>query len=307
MAEADETMEIRDPPEDVKELWRSLYHEGASLSITQHRPPTPFGAFGYTGSSYPREKVERLESEDGRNMEWCNQWPISETKPVEDAQQRHLEIVSLLAAAPNRQSQVVKCRVDGDPEMLVAKIFDPMFWPEYGADVTFEADSSYSMEAAVYEDLREHGHDGELTPKYFGSWTFEVPTNDAAGLPAKRNIRMILMEYVDAPDIDTILEKELQQDIPDEERLWMMREILKAHAILLWYNILHLDLGPANILLRGYKATEVLEQVSARDRGVVIVGFRMSSSKWRDNSKFSRSLEDKPIKPVYWYWRCLPI
>ncbi|VUC22430.1 unnamed protein product [Clonostachys rosea] len=199
-------------------FYNSVYRKGATLLIEQHIPPPPFGG-GYDDKSLPRKEAYFEEGETLTQLQWCTQHPPLETEPPADARRHTMEILDVVAGGTQKPAQLVKCQLDGGKEVFMAKIYDPLFHRGYSVDTTFWADSAYSKEAAVYEGIKRRGDDGRLSPKYHGSWTSNLPVDDASVPARTRPVRMILMEYIEAPNFAAILKEKRQTLLTDQERL----------------------------------------------------------------------------------------
>jgi hypothetical protein len=175
------------PPEDPDRP--SLpYMPGFQAHIQSHVAPAPFGSDLLYGS-WPREQVSRAELQTLTQSALVVSHPPMEAKmtpydteiPLEVAQ---LIVTSHISVGCGSGAQVVACTVakDGEPPFqAVAKIYDALYYrfshsvAMIPRDVTAEADKDYAAEAAAYKQLTSAGRAGQVTPAYYGSWTFCLP------------------------------------------------------------------------------------------------------------------------------------
>ncbi|OAA65279.1 Protein kinase-like domain protein [Niveomyces insectorum RCEF 264] len=252
------------PPKDLRKP-KFPYVAGQSLAIRRHTPPPPFGLPYYKNDLY-RPMANRLDKKDATQTDWCLQYPPRETHESGPSQHLRssvhaLQITAKIACKEGRGAQVVRCILDGKPDnVYVAKIYDALYYPSYEhpgrpSDITYQADGDYSREAAVYEHFGRSGLDGCYSPKYHGSWTFDVPLVSAepAGSvgeqPTSRPVRMILMEWIPGASMLSYLETNKIDSISPTRRLDILAEALESNCYLRYHRIEHGDFKPRNILL----------------------------------------------------------
>ncbi|KAI8683228.1 hypothetical protein NCS56_00447000 [Fusarium sp. Ph1] len=233
------------------------YHSGLTLTIRPHTPPPPFGLTGYT-KGQERQNASQEEVTKVSQCEWCLSNPPTETPTHPDAAAaKTLEIVQGIACKDGRGAQVVRCHLGEDKNRsYVAKIYDPLYYsyadPEFGSpvDVTYMADSHYSREAAAFEDLMAEGVDGQFTPKYYGSWTFDMVL---LGTSEVRPVRLVLLEWLNGADLWTIMERDGATNgfhtMPPEERLEIFAKAAEAETKLKHYGVMHRDFAPRNVMI----------------------------------------------------------
>ncbi|KAJ4308167.1 hypothetical protein N0V84_012255 [Fusarium piperis] len=243
---------------------RFPYREGLTLTIRPHVPPPPFGPTGYTQGS-EREIASFEEVAKFTHSEWCLHNPLVETPPHPDAANTQtLEIVQCVACKNGRGVQVVRCHLGDDKDRsYTAKIYDPLYYPiadrEFGTpiDVTYRADEHYSREAAAFEDLMAVGVDGKFTPKYHGSWTFQMPF---LGTSELRSVRLVLLEWLDGEDLWSIMERDGENcgihTTPPEERLEIFAKAAEASAHLEFHGVNHRSLLPRDVMVLNQDADE---------------------------------------------------
>lgn len=181
------------------------YVSGFCTRITSHQPPAPYGCDHYTERGQFRlerkclkttplaEAVLMVAPRDAAN---------NETSTKSSGGTCDLRILEVIAGGPRRGVQVVRCMVrqqdvESTPRSstefeAVAKIDDPLYYgtsdlhPYLECCVMHKADGHYSREAAAYEAIRKARFpmEGISTPRYFGSWTFQVPHPDPAARKA---------------------------------------------------------------------------------------------------------------------------
>ena len=167
------------------------YKPGKKLQIRRHEPPSPFGE---RTRFFEKEGWERRQR--ATLVQMSDEYPPAKGgrlgPPIE------LRITAALRTGSPYCSQVVRVNVPAFPKAdqnLVAKFFDPLQIegskdPEY--DPFWTADYQYAAEAAAYARLTSL--QSTLVPKYYGSYTCELPTGLGHNT---RSIRLILIEFVE--------------------------------------------------------------------------------------------------------------
>ncbi|KAH7324519.1 hypothetical protein B0I35DRAFT_388341 [Stachybotrys elegans] len=282
-------MEKRETSSNVPDF---PYHPERRLTIRTHVPPEPFGP-GHYKEDAPRPMVPAPKYKT--NLEWCLQNPPVETPPPEDLIVYTLCIVGEVACKPGRKVQLVSCYIEGAKDNLyIAKIYDALYCESGGEDITWWSDLRYAREASAYQDLGDADLDGKYTPKYFGSWTFDLPA------PQQRNptrpVRMIIIEYIPGPSICEILDGDLASRIPREGRLGVMAEIAEMWVQLKKAGVQHDDMAPRNVMLRGLD----LEQKGTYKLKPVLIDLEMSLALGRDSCRYGLSQDPLASHPKYW-------
>ncbi|EPE08938.1 hypothetical protein F503_04525 [Ophiostoma piceae UAMH 11346] len=238
------------------------YRPGFRLSIRRYVPIPPFGHF-YSTEGPARFEGDRQERYYMRQSEWCLMRPPSTSSPHPDPTVSGLQIIDEIACKDGRGAQLVRCRLDADPgRILVAKIYDAFYYhPEDRqggpCDATRLADNDYSREASAYEVLRDAKVDGQLVPKYYGSWTFNLPVPKALqllGSPCPfaptRPVRMILYEWIKGVSIyELIKDEKTVKSIPPELRLEILAKGMEALCIIESLGVRHNDWAPRNVMV----------------------------------------------------------
>jgi serine/threonine protein kinase len=251
------------------------YEPGTTFVIKAHTPPPPFGP-SYKNEDPVRIPVRGLAYESGNRVDHMG-FVISNppldpptTASTRAKPQRDLTIVHKVNHKPKEDGGgpiVVRCSLDADESTTyIAKIYDGFEYAlaepgESGCDCMYLADMHYSREAAAYESIPSR-FQGSIVPRYFGSWTFPLPTG-AHG--RRRWVRMVLMEDVPGecmldiilrakgatrsnPDPDTSLDYNLLP--PEQERLDIMARIVEAESDIRWDGgVIHGDVEPRNIII----------------------------------------------------------
>ncbi|RSL53798.1 hypothetical protein CEP54_010216 [Fusarium duplospermum] len=290
------------------------YHSGLTLAIQPHTPPTPFGSTGYT-TGLERQEAEYEEIAEFPHSEWCLRYPPAETPPHPyAAETQTLEIVQGIACEDGRGAQIVRCHIGGDKDRsYVAKIYDPLYYSfeergfGFPVDVTYRADQDYSREAAAFEDLKANGADGRFSPRYYGSWTFDMLLPGTP--PVFRPVRLVLMEDIKGIDLWSIMERDGANDgihtMPPEERLEIFAKAAEAETNLKFHGVIHKDFAPRNVM--------IVEAVPGEGAGshtprVVLIDFNNSACVNRPNFR-DRQFYKKyplPLSPRYLWWGGCP-
>jgi len=290
------------------------YHNGLTLTIRPHVPPSPFGSTGYTRG------LERQEAPQGEvakfpQSEWCLHNPVAETAPHPDITEKQmLKIVGGIACKDGRGAQVVRCQLCHDVNnVYVAKIYDPLYYSfsdrDFGTpvDVTYRADQDYSREAAAFEDLKADGADGRFSPKYYGSWTFDMPLIGTP--PVLRPVRLVLMEYIKGTDLWTIMERDGEglgvRTVPPEQRLEIFAKAAEAETNLKFHGIIHRDFAPRNVMIADPVTREGVDSHTPR---VILIDFNNSTCVNRPNFRYAEFHTTDPlsISPRYRWWGGCP-
>ena len=177
-------------------------------------------------------------------LEYCLSWHPLEGSTCDDVT-FSFTITKELRVCDGRGAQIVVANGD-----LVAKIYDPLFYPAYQNsstrnDVIMEADYDYSREAAAYNELRGP-FEGAIIPRYHGSWTCDVTVDMPSG-PRKRPVRLILMEFIDGVCMQDLNANEFTE----EERSNIMVKAIDAESAIAFHRVFHRDFVPRYVLYSG--------------------------------------------------------
>lgn len=287
----------RDKPRPEPPRPENPYRKGMTLKIHKHEACPPFGLDYDSFLDDPiRRRVQEWDWEGKTLVDLCLEHPPNEGKTdCEDS--RTLRIVQELQVKSGRGAQLVICRLDNDDQDYVAKIYDPLYYdPRQGCytyeDVTYRSDLHYSREVAAYNELDRFvsGVCGMVVPKFYGSWTFQIPVSLPTG-ERMRDVRMILMERVHGRSMAEFD----KNTISESERLITLGRMAQIVESIAWYGVRHNPTGPWNVMLYD---SETPGEVGR----IVIVGFEDSVVTWLDNNYFSHGDPDpwpeKPANPL---------
>ncbi|CAK7215022.1 hypothetical protein SCUCBS95973_002334 [Sporothrix curviconia] len=232
------------------------YRPGCCLSIRRHLPPPPFGK-RYTGEEPARFDDDWKVRRHMKLTDWALQTPPRNGSPPHPDPTVHgLQILDALACKDGRGAQVVRCHLEADPERIcVAKIYDPFYYNHLEYDVTWTADHDYSREAAAYEVLRDAKVDGKIVPKYYGSWTFDLPVpevlRESSGVTSTtRPVCMILIEWIAGISLDKIVyDERAVKSIPPALRLEILARGMENFCTLESCGVRHNDWAPRNVVV----------------------------------------------------------
>ncbi|KAH6673914.1 hypothetical protein F5X68DRAFT_246648 [Plectosphaerella plurivora] len=253
-----------------------LYEPGNILHLRSHLPPEPFGNIYYAAPLnrdplYQSPEVisrstvrELVFSKDMRERgDSSRVAPSAQTyfNPNVLGDKAAIQIIKLLSAARKKGPQVAVCDVrelpdeywqsmgwnEGEfPSKVVAKIFDPLYFPsgttasggETRLDVISFTDKLYAHEAASYIEI--HGRRGEYpvvdesTPKFYGTFT---TTHKDANSTKTRQVRIVLLEYIEGTPLSDLC---VVQHPPEDssfliptEKVGTMKERLDVFARML--------------------------------------------------------------------------
>ncbi|KAK6208494.1 hypothetical protein QIS74_12012 [Colletotrichum tabaci] len=215
------------------------YDPGQKLTLYPYKPVEPYGL-----EQYDQPKSFHYEV---KHSGWVRNFDPTKAHKTPPKQQARIEVVKLLSGGIGTGPQVLLCKVTKAPDeskylhapfpgnprkrhsvqapsLLVAKVFDSMFFPGrtdflsaiYGDDVY--AEQLLSREAGALAYLYERGlpvgpaakgkksqennnsvtGHPHLVPQYYGSWTvgFNMGENDK-GVTKYRCAGLLLMEYIE--------------------------------------------------------------------------------------------------------------
>ncbi|KAL2022398.1 hypothetical protein VTK56DRAFT_5465 [Thermocarpiscus australiensis] len=248
------------------------YQPGQELKIQSHTPPHPYGS-AYKKEEPVRKPVRGLVSKHGKHkidhMSFVLSNPPLETDLPTDTKSHTLTLVRTTHHTPKEDGggpYLVSCYLDSDESRLyVAKIYDGFGYQlaepgDYGCDCMYMADMQHAQEAAAYQSIPLRFH-GDIVPRYFGSWTFSVPTGDGTS-HRPRPVRMILIEYVNGESMHSMIQRAVREvkygkrviDYsllpPEEERLEVLGRLAEAEIAVWWYGgVDHGDVHPRNVMI----------------------------------------------------------
>ncbi|KAK0727840.1 hypothetical protein B0T26DRAFT_146793 [Lasiosphaeria miniovina] len=286
-----------------------LYFPGATFEIHSHLPPDPFG-YPYPNNTRSPIPDEELESGDGprHKLRVVIANPPAELPPHVRAKiaftHKH-QSLTVVGPVGDRAggARLVRCYLDSDKSHhYVAKIYDAMGYPlseldasDFWMDCMWAADMDYTREAWAYEHIPQELQ-GSLVPRYFGSWTMFVETGLPEPQPARRPVRLILLEFIEGDNMGAIINRAVRQAekekrpshhqfLPLElDRLDHMFRIVEADMTLYWRaHIRHNDIYPRNVMITNNPA-----------RPIVIIDFNLATVYPSDSDHF----KDHPLLPI---------
>ena len=310
------------------------YLQDTKWTIQEHDPLPPFGEGYKTMHRRGPAAFEQMWKEQTPQSIYCmhNQPPGPE--PPADAPTLEILVVEELRNPLVQGSQVVGCKILNrsrarntshasdssagpsqatakdltadidDDTVIVAKIFDPMYYYHNGTfDIVDLADMEYCREAAAYKHLQRQGVDGLWLPKYLGSYTLEIPLSEEQkeylaeiegadhpllqpAVPVRR-VRLILTEKILGESMTYQLVFGDVKGLSDETRLDAVASTLEAYAHLYFHGIVHGDLAPRNVFLLDASELEYCDG----DSGVVRVKQRMAPNYRRRKPRFYRFVD----------------
>ena len=159
-----------------------------------------------------------------------------------------------------RGTQVIACARDGGDEPLVAKVYDPLYYPfadddfpDIPNDVVLRAEGNFTLESAAYT-LLDGKFGGKLMPKFYGSW------RDLKGI--RRPAGFTLVERINRVPLDKLDPQRYTQ----QERLRVVALALEAELEMRFAGVNDDDIAPRNIICSS-------DHFSAPDFSIRIIDF----------------------------------
>ncbi|KAL7896098.1 hypothetical protein HDV63DRAFT_388700 [Trichoderma sp. SZMC 28014] len=264
------------------------YLPGAVLKIQQCRPHAPFGPKYQDRTS--RTSNRDLLEQCGTPSRACLHSPPLEGEPIANPETRTIIINSQIAGGNGRGAQIVKCHYEDGETPIVAKIYDPLYyrWPD--GDPPYYADLNFTTEAAAFITLQDMDKEHTIgyprvrealkgsIPQYYGCWTCEMPLADGQ----RRDVRLILMEYIPFRSMYSIIMDGGVASIPAETRMQLLAKAYEIYAWLKYFGVNQKDLAPRNIMA---------DPSSGR---VVLLDFSIAEIRDLHNSRWT-TRQDKPL------------
>ncbi|KAK7700971.1 hypothetical protein SLS64_010565 [Diaporthe eres] len=203
-----------------------------------------------------------------------------------------LTITSQIRVGCEGGAQIVVCTVekDGEPPFeAVAKIYDALYYrfshsvASRVRDVTTESDKDYTAEAGAYKHLTSAGRTGQVTPAYYGSWTFNLPIT-SGGVEQMRPVRLVLIEHLQGSNLKGLRIRnraELRGDrnafhFPEEYRLEVLARAMDAYVRALHCGVEQNDFADRNVILCS-KDTSITTDMTGTDvPRVVLVDYNVA-------------------------------
>lgn len=260
------------------------YTRGQRFDIFRHTPPPPLG------QPYPnsRDITPRATLRHLTQFDYCLAAPPLEGV-TNDQETSSFTIIEEVAVRDGRDAQVVLISSG-----LVAKIYDPLYYPSYHQDTPIRVDvvelaeRQYSREAAAYEELDDR-FGGTIIPKYHGSWTFDIAVDTPSGI-RKRPVRLVLIEFIEGLTMFQLKPDQLSE----EERSNIMVKVIEAEVAVAHHGVVQADFAPRNFLCSG----NVLKSPNLR---VVLFDFDRSTI-LRLGGLRRPDPEKLPISPIVRNW-----
>lgn len=246
------------------------YRKGQVIDIRKHLAPRPFGR-NYPSYEGVREETLERELRLSTLVELCLKRPPIGGSTPEDEKIQSLEIVDEIRVKNDGGAQVVLCRFSGEEQEVIAKIYDPLYygfadrmWSDRPRDVTYEADMDYSREVAAYSELDDK-LGGTDVPKYYGSWTFQLPLNLPDGQKT-RNIRLVLMEHIKGRPMTDLK----PESFSESTRMELVTRMVEAVARIEFAGVRHGDVSQRNVMVC-LTETNAVERVALIDFNFAVV------------------------------------
>lgn len=284
------------PPEPLRP--RNPYGKGQELVIRRHTACPPFGQ-DYPDYPGLREAVDDKELRTKTLVEICLEHPPMAGE-IADGPPQHLKITGEIRVKDDGGAQLVICHLGDKPEKFVAKIYDPLYygfsdrtWPDQPRDVSDEADKDYCREVAAYLEL-DAQTGGTLTPKFHGSWTFQMPLD----LPDGRRIRDVRMIIIEKIQGRTMVDVK-PDPFPEPIRLDVMARIAEAFERLIFIGVHHGDLSQRNIMLCDGAEANTIGRIVIIDFNFGTI-FRLDDFEEKYGPRPTNP--GKPLSPLVQWW-----
>lgn len=229
------------------------YVPGACFDIKPNSPPPPYdGGYGYYKPD-PREwngyPWPRGQGAPNTIVEQFLAHPPRKTIPHPDQTARCLKIIQQIRCGDPCKAQVVRCLMDG--RELVAKIFDPLYVGLDGDDFppTYFSERFYSCEAAAYNKISEDSLDSRFTPKFEGCWSLELPLRDAKGHVIRREVHLILQQFIPSTTMQGLLEQGEAKKIDPRVRMDLVGQVMEFYSQLFFIGVINDDVHPRNLII----------------------------------------------------------
>lgn len=336
-----------------------LYAPGTLLKLATHQPPQPFGDSVYKPpfnrdplndeqkilkTRSPRDHVfmrlPRERTDDSILPDYA-------TKYFAVRDEATIRITDTLQSYDGVGAQVVICQVENmpktywtemgcrdRPKQVVAKIFDPLFYPKQHdlapwvrLDIVSMADKDYAHEAASYMELHDLRKTRpmirDFTPSFYGAWTVihqnqgygksdTVPSEDDSNPGFERHVRIVLMEHIDGITIGDACGRQYEDEFPilvpptvfelEKKRLAVFARLLRGLTALEHAGVFPEDRDPWNFILvdedqRNLKSKNPLQQLSST-RVVMVDYGRTEITRYTTQGKDVFEKFPRPLHPI---------
>ncbi|CRK21119.1 hypothetical protein BN1708_012995, partial [Verticillium longisporum] len=313
------------PPLDTYHDEDFPYHQGRQLMITPHEAPEPFDGPSYYRPSDPSSTFDGdavIKQHKTRSQLVAEHLPRGAAWPTDDgtksSQHIGLTIEKTIKTTKERGSQVVVCKLNlgqmykGIPARVVAKIYDPLYYPflgcalPYASDVVRQADIDLSREAAVYQHFKTMGTDGQFAPKYYGAFTMPMRSNIAGQY---RPVCLILLEYIDGSTMRalcTVPYNRIPALVPgphagnDDQRMLVMKELFDMESKMRHTGVVYGNIMPENVMIS--RPSTAKANAALKPRVVIVGGWKLATVECKEvNYTPVVELLPHPVSPIDWY------
>lgn len=284
------------------------YVQGATFTIYSHLPPQP------TPRRY--HECKKNDFDEQEQMTLIERSLLHPPLPgtTLDAEAVSMTIAEEIVVRSDHGAQILGAQILGVNDSLVAKIYDPLYYPiltlhnDVGADPFRCADHEYSHEAAAYAELSDE-LGGGIIPSYYGSYTFALPMVSPSG-HTTRSVRLILIERILGTcmrDLDLT-----RISLPQHQRANVIAKIVDAESLLEPNGVIHGDLHPRNIILCGDDLGSASLRVVLIDFGRSVLDYELDpfseaglpiSPLLRWDTRFGRHRDFVTFGWVDWDWQ----
>lgn len=285
------------------------YVPDACFYIKPHNPPPPFDDGQWYINPQPKDwnwhPWPKGVPRPSTAIERCLAHPPRKTTVPQDQIARRLVITRQIRCGEGVAAQLVECHL-GDPKAkLVAKIFDPLYlFDDEWHSPTYFSERYYSCEAAAYMRIRERGLNGKFTPRFDGCWSFEIPVRINADREARREVRLILQQFIPGDTMEALIESGKAQNISIDVRMDIIARLMEIHSKLDFIGVRHEDSYTRNVIVSKHLGDKW---------HVTLIDFSHSGVMGLENSKWHRRRDDdaklprSPITVCYGHWPVLPL
>jgi hypothetical protein len=297
----------RPPPEPEKPA--VPFRDGFRFTARRVLPPLPFIG-RYHNVSQPRDFIDFLRKSrfpadeffyTTTLVDYCSSAALTPLPCKEVGETATFEVVQELAVGDGMDrgggSQVVACTTPGHQEPLIAKIYDPLYYPfadndfpSIPNDVVARAEGDFTLESAAYNQL-DDTFGGSLVPKFYGSWIVNVPLKHLT-----RPVGFTLVEYVKGVPLGTLDPR----SFTTEERLRVLALVMEAQLGLHFAGVVHEDIAPRNIICSD-------RNLLAQDLRVRIIDFNFVTILPLLGREVPRKSEKLPQSPLEYFWNRRPL
>lgn len=276
------------------------YRKGQVIEIRKHSAPPPFGMH-YPYYEGVRESASERELRLTTLVELCLARPPTKGGTTTDEKAQTLEIVDEIRVKDDGGAQIVVCRLSGEQQEVVAKIYDPLYygfadrmWSDRPRDVTYEADMDYSREVAAFTEL-DSQLGGTDVPRYHGSWTFQLPLDLPDGRKT-RYIRLVLMEHIKGTPMTDLK----PESFSEPARMELVTRVVEAVSRIQFAGVRHGDISQRNVMVCLTEPDKV-ERVALIDFNFAVVT-RLDNFEEQFGGLERDPEPDKPPNPIDRWW-----